>query len=897
MSGAQTPSRRPLKHSGGRQARSSTGSQTRSPGARSNGEPLARLTSGEAELAQAFEAGAPGLDLARRRASLMDAVLTDIFETAGLPAGWSLVALGGYGRGALAPHSDIDLMILHSKQGPAEAAKVAEHVFYPLWDAGLTVGTAVRTAKEAVAIAAESLETQTSFLDARLLAGDPSLLSGLERALLRQIRAGQGRRFFSGVREELERRHNQFGLSAYLLEPHIKEGLGGLRDIDALVWVGKGLLDCPSLETLAAGGHLGATDAEALVQARDFFWTVRTHLHHQAGRQDDQLTFDHQIAVAQALGYIDEEEFRATERFMTELFEHTGQVERVSSVFWEQAAARKRPYSTHTRPLGNGLRAHNGHVELVDPDELPLRQNLVLDLFSTAVREQLPVSAESIRAVQEALPSLAPFVWDEPARRALLDVLTVGSSALPTLELLTQLGVLSYLIPEWDGVRSRVQFDAYHLYTVDMHALHTVAELGRLRDGKHAVTEPMATEIAADLSTLTTPGERDVLLLAGLLHDIGKGQGHGHAERGAEMASAIARKMGLSEQAERDVVWLVRNHLLLYDTATRRDLNDERIVVTIAQDARTPERMRQLYLLTTADALATGPKAWTPWKSALVAELVTKALHVLARGEFAGRDTGQHLAELKQKVAACAPLGRRAADIEAFLESMPYAYLLAHGAEDICRHFELMEGGESAGLRAQVRPGQRQGLYEYVLVTRDQPDLFPTVAGALALSGVTILSAETYVRANSQALMVFSAADAFEKTIDQAKWDRVGADIRDALEGRIALMWRLAERAERYSRLAAPGRSKPPRIVVDNEESDFFTLVEVYATDRIGLLYTITSALRELRLEIHQARISTAGDEAADVFYVLDRYGQKLAHPAQIEEVAKTIRYALTRPM
>jgi [protein-PII] uridylyltransferase len=819
----------------------------------------------------------------------MDDILLDLFASAGLGAGWSLVALGGYGRGELAPFSDVDLMLLHDGRPKKEVDEAARQVFYPLWDSGLEVGNAVRTVRQALAVASDSLETQTTLLDARLLVGPSEPLAQLQAQLKARLAKGRGKRFFEELRAWLAERHEEFGQSAYLLEPHIKEGLGGLRDIQAIGWVGKGLLAGDGLDALAGAGHLTVEDARALQDADAFLWTVRTHLHEKAGRQEDRISFGMQIELARALGYVADEGYRAAERFMSDVFARTGQVERVSTLFWQrQAAARRRP-SKAWRPLEDDIIVRDGQVELADAKALEGSPALTFRLFAAAAEAGLPVSADAILAVQRSLPDgdSAPAEWTPEVRRAFLDLLMQGSHALPHLELLTQMGAFNRFIPEWDQARSRVQFDAYHIYTVDLHALHTVAELRRLAQGRYAEAEPLATELAA------REDDWDTLLLSGLLHDIGKGEGHGHAERGAELAPGIVGRMGMDTATQEAVTFLVGRHLLLYNTATRRDLNDIGVVTQTAEAIPDRDRARQLYLLTVADSLATGPRAWTPWKSALVAELTLRVLHLMEGKDF-GPDARRRLVDTKRE--AMRRLSRRysARAIDGFFESMPVGYLTAFDTDDVIRHFELMEGEHPDPLRTAVRPGKRAGLYEFTLVTPGQPGLFTTVTGALALNGVTILSAEVYARHDGRALMVFDVSDAFEKSISDAKWERVKADTAKALEGRLALVWRLAERAKRYGPSKAPAPGRKPRVVVDNTSSDFFTLVEVYTTDRVGLLFKIAQAFDELRLVIHQAHISTAGDEAADVFYVLDRYADKVTDAEHVREIHRAIAHSLT---
>jgi len=471
-------------------------------------------------------------------------------------------------------------------------------------------------------------------------------------------------------------------------------------------------------------------------------------------------------------------------------------------------------------------------------------------------------------------------------REDFIAILTAGGRALPMLETMDHLGLLSHYIPEWDHVVCLPQHDSYHLYTVDMHLFLTVAELHKMGTGHYDKTNPLLRGIYGEIE------RKDLLVIAALLHDIGKGAGHGHSKRGSKMVKDVCARMGFSPKECRVVGTLVEHHLLLPDTAMRRDLNDENVIIELASTIVHEETAKMLYLLTIADATATGPKAWDTWKDILVRELFSKVLHVIESGEY----TSKKSIERRKKTASTvkSSLAERYGkdEIEAFLAQMPPSYLQSQSSDDIIGHFKLMrEERETIEITAR----RKDGVCELTLAAPDQPGLFSKVSGVLALHGVNILGAQVYTRSDGVALDIFRIAGYFEKTVDEDAWDMIKADITRALEGKISLEYRVAEKAKRYKGSGTAKRAQKifPEVTIDNTSSDFYTVIEVHAEDRIGLLYTITRVMHDLRLDIHLAKVSTSVDKVVDVFYVWDIHGQKLSDAEQIEDIKKAILMAL----
>lgn len=827
-------------------------------------------------LKQAHDEGLSGRALIRSLAAAMDAAITAIWgETAGEGERAALVALGGYGRGELSPHSDVDLMVLHA--GARGAAEAGKRLFYELWDAGFMVGHAIRTVKESLKLAAVNLEVATSFLDARLLAGDEGMFDDFAGAVIRQTRR-RGARFLGDVRASTAARHAKEGHASSNLEPNLKDGAGGLRDLHVLGWLERVFGDGGKPEAADPGDP----DRAGLGEAAEMLHRVRNYLHYRTDRRTDVLLLPHQEPVAAFLGYAGNGR-SGVDAFLRELYAGARAIEFASaSALTELAGSTGK--KRWMRELAPGIVVENDRVRItrrVPPAEEPA---LPMHAFAGAARAGVPVAAETVawlRREAEAGPAELP--WPEEVRRAFFDILASGAGGTAALEAMDRAGLLTRYLPEWDAVRCQPQHNVYHRFTVDVHLFATVAALGTLEAGTE---DQLERDVWRDV--WQDAGDRERLLLACLLHDVGKGTDEDHSVRGETIAAQVCKRMALNESAAQTVTWLVRNHLLLSDTATRRDVRDENLVVETAAAIGDVERLKMLYLLSIADGRATGPAAWGPWKSTLVAELFTRILHVLQRSELVGRDASDLLrlrtTELRQALTRYPQVV-----VESHLANMPRAYFLAFPTGTLIRHFALMaEPTSGAEIATHVARTEAHGVHELTLVSQDRPGLFSKVSGGLALNGINVLSAQVFTRADGVALEVFRVEGAHEPEIGQARWEHVFSDVRRALSGRISLDVRIAEKRDAYTR-PSKGKREPPRVIVDNRASDFYTVVEVHATDRVGLLYAITRALADLELDIHAAKVATYAEDVVDVFYVRDVDGQKITDPEHIREIERTV--------
>lgn len=787
----------------------------------------------------------------------------------------------------------MDLLLVHT--GGDGVAKVADALWYPLWDAGLIVGHAARTVREALAVADADVQALTSMLDVRHVAGDADLTSTLVERVRGLARRRQ-RRLVDALAGASDVRRD--ALIADLLEPNLKEGGGGLRDLHALEWAGWALGDPGGLTTLVQRGYLRLDDPARLADARELLLTVRVALHRVTRGKGDSLALQEQDAVASWAGAGDADELARR------LAEAARAVAWVASDVWARLRATYRGplgrLSRRDRVLGRGVVLRDGRATLAadaDPDGAA-----ALRLAAEAAQRDVPVDRDALARLAQAAAEAADGdgwlpKWDDDARQDFLRLLRAGWRAVAVIESLAQAGLWERLVPEWQHVRSLPQRNAYHRFAVDRHLLQAVAECAALLDGNQGPSGPAErgtqgpsgpaeregrtfdAEVAAGLD------RPELLVLAALVHDIGKGLPGDHSDVGAELAGGLCRRIGIDDEGTARVETAVRRHLLLAEVATRRDLAEEATAARVARLAGDPRTLELLYLLTLGDSRATGPAAWGPVKAVLVRELFVKALNLLERGEVAAAGPGE-----ERRAALAGLVGRGAAD--AFLDAMPPSYPLAFTPEQMAHHRELLDRG-GVEVEWSTGVGDRPVC---TVVAPDRPGMLAAVAGVMAAHGLNVQELHAHTRADGMALEVIRVYDQYGRLAKEGGPERVTADVRAALEGEVDVAARVRQRAEQY----APSRRRqkpptPPEVIIDQEASDFATVVEVHADDRVGLLFQITEVLAGLGLDVHLAKINTVGDRVVDAFYVRDGAGGKLADPAEIDRLRHTLLGALRR--
>jgi [protein-PII] uridylyltransferase len=869
----------------------------------------AYLESVRPELAARHFAGASGSEIVTALTAAVDVLLRALYRHADaaharrfprLDQQLTVIARGGYGRGELNPFSDIDLLFLHDwKPGPYLEI-VAEIILHALWDAGLTVGHAVRNLKSTLKMANDDLIEETAILDARYLAGDRALFDELEKLLPREVLNRNQPKFFRAKLKESRERHARYGDSIYLLEPHLKEGEGGLRDLHTALWIAKVKYKIHALEDLVHKAVIGEAELAEVESARDFLWRVRNSLHFLSGRHFDQLTFEYQERIAPLLGFEADDSLGADASLMRAYYRHASTIHRFAEGLIARATEEITPgrflRRNTPRQIRPGVVIQN-RVLGIEANDFFRRDPLnLVTIFAECQAHDVEFSGSTYQLLRDNLALIDERVRADPRLgTALMAILSARERVAETLEAMHRAGVLGALIPEFGNLYARVLHDLYHIYTVDRHSLVAVRELERLRAGEFKKSAPLLTEVARALDCLP------LIFLALLLHDIGKGHGHDHHERGALLTAEVCRRLRLSDEQIDTVVFLVRNHLLMSQVAQKGDVDDQQIVAEFARQAGSIERLKALYLLTFADMRAVAPNVYNNWRDMLLGDLYMRALKVLEQGDREAVDPARRLAEVKAAVRQ--QLDRQQAPAQAlgrFLDQMPDRYFLTVPEGDIALHFEMMralaEGGKFA-LVCRHRHFPDREFSEFLVATPDQPGLFSKIAGVLTANNLNILSARITTRADDVALDSFRVSHtvgAGAVALEEDRWLKVERELEQILRGDRDVV-ELVGTAHRDS---APRRGRfvrrvPTEVTVDNRSSEEFTVVDVFTQDRLGLLFTITHTMFELGLVIHLARISTNADQALDVFYMSDREGRKIVELKALRELRETLQAKL----
>ena len=857
---------------------------------------------------RAFEAHElDGLPAARWLAALTDGVIAAIhdYAQAAVPSApglaeppFALIATGGYGRGVLAPYSDIDLLFLSDAPLGPRGRRVVEFMLYLLWDLGLKVGHATRSIPECLEDARADLTVQTALIDARYIAGEAPIFTRFEDAFARFRKEYGLAAFLAAKRAERTARHARYGESPFLVEPHVKEGRGGLRDLQTLYWLARHAFGVQRMPELVGpdspgGGLLTPGEARAIKRAWNFLWTVRFHLHYVTGRAEERLTFDLQPVVGARMGYTRHGVQDGVERFMKHLFLTARDVVRLTRLL-EPAIERASLGVPAVMPAGDaalagaGMSLADGKV-LFSPDRSVERDPAIMLRLVRAARDRgLDIHPLAHRAlIRNARYAVA--LRDDPAANALfLDILT-GRDSARWIRVLNEVGVLSRFIPDWARIVGLMQFDTYHVFTVEEHTIEAIGVLGQLERGELHEIAPVASELVGQIQS------RRALYVAVLLHDIAKGRGGDHSELGAQVAMELCPRLGLTPEETETVSWLVLNHLLISQTAFKRDIDDPKTIMDIAETVQSPERLRLLLVMTVADMRAVGPKVWNGWKATLLRELYWRVAEVLAGGlSVPERDTRV----ARARAAAAALLaGWPEAEVNRFLSLGYPGYWLSFDPETHARHAAMIREAEAehAPLTVRTRVIEARAVTEVTVYCTDHPGLFSRIAGALAVAGASIVDARIHTMTNGMALDTFWVQDAAGGAFDAPhRLARLAVLIEQSLSGRLRLEAEIAKLRREPARLRAV--TIPPRVVIDNHASNTHTVIEVNGRDRPGLLHAVTAAISENGLQIASAHITTYGVRAVDVFYVKDVFGLKVENERKLGALRGALLSALGAP-
>lgn len=810
---------------------------------------------------------------------------------------FAVVAVGGYGRGQLAPSSDIDLLFLRAYKPTPWVESVTESMLYMLWDMSLKVGHASRNIDECLRLAREDHTIQTALLEARHIAGDRALFEELQRRFQAEV-VGPGRKGFVAAKlKERDVRHARAGASPYLVEPNVKEGEGGLRDLHTLYWIMRAKYGGTRIGDFIEFGLFTREEARACMRASDFLWRVRCFLHFLTGRAEERLTFDVQPEIASRMGYRDRADRPAVERFMRRYFLAARTVttaSRIMAAKIEEETVRNGLSLPGFRPrqhsLAPGFVAENGRVSVVDPRAFDDEPAMLLRAFQVADARGLEIAPATFAAIVRHAGRIGPKLRADPAAiEAFLSVASSLNDPAGALRLMNQAGVLGRFLPEFGGVVCQMQFNMYHHYTVDEHTLRAIQAISDIEHGRFAKEHPLATSIFPKILN------RRALYLAMLLHDTGKGHGDQQIE-GEKSARTACQRLGLPEEEVELVAWLVRHHLVMSDVAQKRDVGDPRTVASFAQIVGTLERLRLLLVLTVADIRAVGPGVWNGWKGQLMRDL-----YRLTEAVFHGGRTDE--AAVRARLAAQAQDARRALEqalgpfrgmeARAFLDTLDDAYWVSFSQGDQLWHVEealVARGREGAHVAA--RPSPSKGVTEMLVLAPDRPGLFARLAAAFAVLGADVRDARVTTTKDGKAFDLFSVQDAQGLPFgaeDPGALERLLAGVRAAAVG---------EGAGPKPPRAAPRRRTAafaikPWVRIDQEASPEATVIELSGRDRPGLLAELSGVLARSGLSILSAHIDAYGERVSDVFYVQELSGDKVRDGARAGAVEAALTAAL----
>ncbi len=809
----------------------------------------------------------------------------------------ALMAVGGYGRGEMAPFSDVDLAFVTPDKPTSWCEQVIEAILYYLWDLNLQVGHSTRSLAESLRMAQSDLTIRTAQLEGRFLWGDQDVYDAASEQFWNEVVAGSEADFVQEKLEERNARHKRMGDSRYVVEPNVKDGKGGLRDLQTLYWMGKYVHRVKSAAELVEKGLFTDKEYRSFRRAESFLLAVRAHLHTIAGRGEDRLTFDLQREVAARMNYADRPGKSAVERFMQFYFlqakhvghltgvflahmeEHTAQTNRVADFFANMWPGKTRKVDGYLVD-GDVIAAPSDNWFQQDPVRL-------IEIFAVAEREGLEVHPGTIRiARRDAALITAKVRKDARANALFLEVLAGRKDPESVLRWMNEAGVFGRFVPDFGKVNAQMQFDMYHHYTVDEHTIRAIGLLSDIERGALVEDHPLATDILPKLVN------RRVLFVATLLHDIAKGRGGDHSVLGAGVAKKLCPRLGMDGKETDLVSWLVRHHLLMSATAFKRDLSDPKTISDFVAEVQSLERLRLLTLLTIVDIRAVGPGVWNSWKRQLLADLFEAAQELLRLGHKThGR--AQRIAAKKERVAEL--LGDKAALVEQLSEGFGDTYWIAEPEEVIAINLPHYAAAMKAkhSLSTHAKYYQALGATMVTVIADDHPGLFFRIAGAIHLAGGNIIDARIHTNRMGKAVDNFLVQDPLGQPFSEASQiERLEKGIEDALANRIDMVPSLEKRPLKQMR--AENFHIAADVVFDNNASNHFTVIEVNATDRPALLNRLTRAMFEQSLLINSAHITHYGERAVDTFYVTDLLGTKISSPSRMAKVERALLDAIT---
>ena len=842
-----------------------------------------------------LEAGEDGLEVARLLAKVADEVVSALYDYTTIHLfrarnptegeRFAVVAVGGYGRGELAPSSDLDLLFLRAYKPTPFSESVTEYMLYMLWDMGLKVGHSSRSVEECLKLAREDHTIQTALLESRRIAGDDSLAQELFTRFRKEVAQKDHAGFIAAKLKERDERHQRTGASRYMVEPNIKEGKGGLRDLHTLFWMARHRYGFSRPQDYVDAGVFSEEERVIFRRAMRFLWTVRCHLHFLTARAEERLTFDVQPELAKRMGFHARGPHSAVERFMKRYFlvaKEIGMLTRVLCARLEADHAKRAPRglqrflpisSRKTAPETPGFIIEGGRLNIEKPDVLAPPANIIR-LFEIAQRRDLDVHPNALgEAARRARRMVPAWRKDPAAREAFLKIVASPRHPGAALRLMNEAGVLGKFVPEFGRIVAQMQFNMYHHYTVDEHTLRAIDAMSEIEHGRYKTQHPLSTEIFSKIIN------RRALYLAMLLHDTGKGDGDQQIE-GEKSARAACQRLGLPKEEVDLVGWLVRHHLEMSDVAQKRDISDPPTIAQFAELVGTVERLRLLLVLTVSDIRAVGPGLWNDWKGQLLRDLYRLTEAALHGGRSDEESVRAHLAEIaaNAKEQLLKDVGEHEAILDDWLGALEDGYWINHDAEARIWHARevIAARRENAIPHVAARMRETQGVTDVLVYAGDRPGLFASLAAAISASGADIADARVHTTKDGAAFDVFS--------IQTTDYKPFGLRDPSALESLIQRLHRAAL-ADHPLPEAKPAPRRhaafaiEPWVRIDNDLTPDATVVEASGRDRLGLLAELAHVCAEAKVSIVSAHIDTYGERASDVFYVQEEGGGQIASP------------------
>lgn len=781
-----------------------------------------------------------------------------------------LMAVGGYGRAELAPYSDIDLLLLHSSIRHEELSPLIERLLYPLWNLGLEVSCSSRSISECLQLARSDLKVKTSLIDGRYLDGEYELFRNFNDLFSKKILRRKVQKFAELLNQELQLRYKKYEDPHYILEPNLKEGIGGLRDFQIGRWLIRVKYKTDRWDSI-----LFPDLARRLERSIRFLQTIRNQLHWLTQRKQEDFTFEFQEKIAPLLGFSEGTE--GIEKMMREYHLSTQRVssfaqDLLNRILREPSPLRKAFLFSWRKKIDENFEIAFGEIHLRHPVTLKRDPSQLMTLFKHCQSYRVMMNFRLEEAILEALPFIDDrFRASEKVNQTFLSFLHRGEALGLLLKKMHDLGVLSRYIPEFSEIEGLVHYDLYHIHPVDLHSILAVEELEKLKNGFYEKEYPLLSSLIKELE------KPEILFLAALLHDIGKGREGDHCLVGSALGEKIAMRMGLSKEDQELIHFLIEYHLLMLEVAFRRDLHEEQVIFRFANQVKDKNRLKMLYLLTFSDIKAVGPEAWTSWKNSLLMELFLKTSHLLERGPLTETD-------LKFTSMGIAT---------EYLEYLPLRYLSCYSPEEVSHHIEMARSIELRPFVTEWRI-EKEKQAKVTVCTKDQYGLFSKIAGCMFLNRLNIIEAQIHTWDNGVALDTFWVEDLtgeIERRLEQFK-----KDLNGVLVEKVSLRDLISKRTERSGLIPKIVPKVPGEVKINNEDSDFYTIIEITGEDRLGILYEITQALTNHGCNIYFARIATLGNRIMDVFYVQDQLGEKIMDPYKINHLKESLLRQLSCP-